>query len=63
MLKPTEQFYRESAPPSTYRHYLDMLRGHRFELGLILAISLTLTALSTVPAFLSQFIIDQVLAK
>ncbi|MFI5349050.1 MAG: ABC transporter transmembrane domain-containing protein [Elusimicrobiota bacterium] len=63
MLKPTEQFYLESAPLTSYRHYTEMLRGHGAELGLIAALSLTLTALSTIPAFLSQFIIDEVLAK
>jgi len=63
MLKPTDQFYQEQAPVRGYRHYLGMFKGQGPELTLILAASLVLTALQMAPAFLSQFILDQVLAK
>lgn len=62
MLKPTEQFYQEQAPIRGYWHYLGMFKGQAPELLLILAVSLLLTVLQMAPAFMSQFILDQVLA-
>ena len=63
MLKPTEQFYQEKAPPPRYGHYLEAIKGNGTEMGLIFATSFGLTVLSMVPAFLSQFIIDTVLGR
>ncbi len=62
-LKPTDQFYQVVAPARGYWHFLDMFKGQSFELGLILATSLMLTVLQIFPAFVFQFIIDQVLVK
>ena len=63
LLKPTENFYHETAPLRGYWHYIDMFKGQNFELGMVLLTSLMLTVLQLVPAFLSQFIIDEVLAN
>jgi subfamily B ATP-binding cassette protein HlyB/CyaB len=63
MLRPTERFYETRLPPRRYKHLAAMFQGHGPELGLILGCSLALTALSVVPAFLSQFIMDEVLPK
>jgi len=63
MLKPTEQFYQEQAPQQGYWHYLAMFKGQGLELALILATSLVLTVFQMAPAFFSQFILDEVLAK
>ena len=63
MLKPTEAFFQEKAPVKPYLQYLALLRGHEVELGLIAATSGALTLLSMLPAFLSQFVIDQVLGN
>jgi subfamily B ATP-binding cassette protein HlyB/CyaB len=63
LLRPTEQFYQEKAPDRGYGHYAAMFKGQGFELFLILVTSLMLTLLQMIPAFLSQFIIDSVLAR
>lgn len=63
MLRPTERFYQERLPPRKYRHLVSMFQDHGLELSFILGCSLALTVLGLVPAFLSQFILDQVLPR
>lgn len=63
ILKPTAAFYGLKAQASPYGHFFALLDGLRFELGLVFAISVVMSALTMVPAFLFQFIIDQVLAR
>ncbi len=63
VLRPGERFYQEKAPPRRYKHLISMFSGHGLELALILGCSLALTVLGVVPAFLSQFILDEVLPK
>lgn len=63
LLQPTDAFYKIKPPKRGYWHFITAMKGHSFEGGIVLALSMLITVLSMIPAFITQFIIDHVLAK
>lgn len=62
-MAPTEEFFNKPRPKSKYLHFLKLFDGHFFEIGIIFVTGLIMAGFSTIPAFVSQFIIDDVLTK